>query len=160
MQFPKTAFWIGLVGSIVLLSILKYSVTETFVSEVQQGVQTITDDAAKAATDVFVSGASQSVSFDQLPSQQTSVTAETVTTTTTPAKSECDYLKDMVKYLMIIIQMHEAQHEVYKLSNGYAMTFNSPKLEALRRQRSFFIEKVKNDPNALAFFRENLSLPL
>jgi hypothetical protein len=66
------------------------------------------------------------------------------------------YLSDMVKYLLIVINMMNARQELYKLQNGYAQTFSSPRLDALEKQRQFFIEKVKKDPAQLAFFRENL----
>ena len=51
------------------------------------------------------------------------------------------YLEDMVKYLTIIVSMHSAQKELYKLSNGYAQTFSSPRLDALEKQRVYFIDK-------------------
>jgi L-aminopeptidase/D-esterase-like protein len=66
------------------------------------------------------------------------------------------YLEDMVKYLLIVVNMTNARQEKYKLENGYAQVFNSPRLDALEKQRQFFIEKVKKDPAELAFFRENL----
>jgi hypothetical protein len=74
------------------------------------------------------------------------------------APQRAKYLEDMVKYLYIVVKMHSAQREVYRLSNGYAMSFTSPKLTALEKQRQYFIAKVKKDPQELAFFQENLTL--
>jgi hypothetical protein len=75
---------------------------------------------------------------------------------TLPSGSREKYLEDMVKYLLIVVNMTNARQEKYKLENGYAQTFSSPRLDALERQRQFFIEKVKKDPAEIAFFRENL----
>lgn len=77
------------------------------------------------------------------------------TPTGNPASRET-YLTDMVKYLLLVINMTNARQQLYKLENGYAQTFSSPRLDALEKQRQFFIEKVKQDPAELAFFRENL----
>ena len=66
------------------------------------------------------------------------------------------YLEDMVRYLLIVINMTNARQQLYKLENGYAQTFSYPRLDALEKQRQFFIEKVKRDPAELDFFRENL----
>lgn len=68
------------------------------------------------------------------------------------------YLEDMVKYLLIVVNMTNARQDVYKLSNGYAQTFSSPRLTALEKQRQFFIEEIKKDPAELQFFRENLTV--
>lgn len=76
--------------------------------------------------------------------------------TTLPSGSREKYLEDMVKYLLIVVNMTNARQEKYKLENGYAQTFSSPRLDALEKQRQFFIEKVKKDPAEIAFFRENL----
>jgi len=75
---------------------------------------------------------------------------------TPPSGSREKYLEDMVKYLLIVVNMTNARQEKYKLENGYAQTFSSPRLDALEKQRQFFIEKVKKDPAEIAFFRENL----
>jgi len=82
---------------------------------------------------------------------------EAAASAATPAGGSREaYLEDMVKYLLIVINMTNARQEKYKLENGYAQTFSSPRLDALEKQRQFFIEKVKKDPAELVFFQENL----
>ena len=74
----------------------------------------------------------------------------------------CKYLEDMVKYLTIVIRMQNARRELY-FPVGFGsppQSFTSPKLTALEKQRQFFIDKVKKDPQELAFFRENLTFTL
>lgn len=78
------------------------------------------------------------------------------------ADQKCKYLEDMVKYLKLVIRMQEARKELY-LPTGFGSpptTFTSPKLTALEKQRQYMISKVKQDPQQLAFFRENLTLSL
>ena len=76
------------------------------------------------------------------------------------AEKRCKYLEDMVRYLTVIVQKHAAQREVYKLTNGYAQTFGSPRLDALERKRQYLLSQVKKDPQEIAFFRENLTIML
>ncbi len=78
----------------------------------------------------------------------------------TTASSREQYLEDMVKYLTIIVTINSAQKELYKLDNGFAQTFSSPRLDALEKQRIFYIDKIKKNPDELAFFRTNLSVLL
>lgn len=66
-------------------------------------------------------------------------------------------LKEMVRYLTLVIKKYEAEQELYKLSNGYHQVYNSPKMEYLRKEISRTIAKIKSDPNTAAYFEQNLS---
>jgi len=73
----------------------------------------------------------------------------------------CRYLEDMVKYLKLVVQMQQEREKVYPLTSGFGsppVTFTSPRLTALEKQRQYFIEMVKKDSQELAFFRKNLTL--
>lgn len=77
-------------------------------------------------------------------------------------EQRCRYLEDMVKYLKIVVRMQQARRDLF-YPTGFGsppQTFSSPELTALEKQRQFFIERVKKDPQQLAFFRENLTLPI
>ncbi len=71
--------------------------------------------------------------------------------------SENTNLKEMVRYLTLVIKKYEAEQELYKLSNGYHQVYNSPKLEYLRKEISRTIAKIKATPDTAAYFEQNLS---
>jgi len=95
-----------------------------------------------------------------VPTAESFDSPKTEENTETVATTREQYLEDMVKYLTIVVSMHSAQKELYKLSSGFAQTFSSPRLDALEKQRLFFIDKIKKNPEELAFFRTNLSVSL
>ncbi len=70
---------------------------------------------------------------------------------------ETENLKDMVRYLTLVIKKYEAEKELYLLSNGYHQVYNSPKMEYLKKEISRTIDRIKNDPNKSVYFEQNLS---
>lgn len=84
--------------------------------------------------------------------------APTSTPTPSSPMTREQYLEDMVKYLTIVVNINSARDEVYRLSTGYAQTFSSPRLDALEKQRLYYIDKIKKNPDELAFFRANLNV--
>jgi hypothetical protein len=66
-------------------------------------------------------------------------------------------LKEMVRYLTLVIKKYEAEQELYKLSNGYHQVYNSPKMEYLRIEIARTIARIKKDQNTAAYFEQNLS---
>ncbi len=73
-------------------------------------------------------------------------------------KEENDHMKVMIKYLIIVLRIRDAEQEVYKMTHGFSRTFNSPKLEQLRKQMAFFKNKIKGDPGLFRYFEENMNL--
>ena len=45
---------------------------------------------------------------------------------------ENGYMKDMIRYLTLILKRYEAEKELYVLSHGYAQVYNSPKMEYIK----------------------------
>jgi len=60
------------------------------------------------------------------------------------------------KYLTLIIRKNEAQDEIFRLAQGHARVYTSPKLEQINRDIFDFKKKVQNDPATQKFFDTNL----
>ncbi len=67
------------------------------------------------------------------------------------------YMKDMIRYLTLILKRYEAEKELYVLSNGYAQVYNSPKMDYLKKELHRMLKTVKENPKELAFFEKNLN---
>lgn len=70
---------------------------------------------------------------------------------------ENEYMKDMIRYLTLILKRYEAEKELYVLSNGYAQVYNSPKLEYLKNELRRMLKVVKSDQNKRKYFEKNLN---
>lgn len=66
-------------------------------------------------------------------------------------------MKDMIRYLTLILKRYEAEKELYVLSHGYAQVYNSPKMEYIKKELRRMLKSVKSDPRKLAFFEKNLN---
>ena len=60
------------------------------------------------------------------------------------------------KYLTLIIRKNEVQDEIFRLQQGHARVYTSPKLELINRQIAEFKTRIKDDPITQRFFQDNL----
>ena len=70
---------------------------------------------------------------------------------------ENDYMKDMIRYMTLIIKRYEAENELYVLSKGYAQVYNSPKLDYIKNELRRMLKEVKANPKKRTFFEKNLN---
>ena len=70
---------------------------------------------------------------------------------------ENNYLKDMVRYLTLILKRYEAEKELYTLSHGYAQVYNSPKMEYIKKELRRMLKYVKSDVQRKQFFEKHLN---
>jgi hypothetical protein len=69
-----------------------------------------------------------------------------------------DRYKLLSKYLLLVVRRYNAQEDIYKLSNGHAQVFRSPRLDHLNHQITEFKKRIKSNPETLQFFTDNLDL--
>jgi hypothetical protein len=70
---------------------------------------------------------------------------------------ETEYMKDMIKYLTLIIKRYEAEKELYVLSHGYAQVYNSPKMSYIKKELRRMKNNIKSNPQKLRYFEMNLN---
>lgn len=75
-----------------------------------------------------------------------------------PPSNEVENLKMLSKYLLLIIRQRDAQDDLYKLSNGHARVYHSPKLDLINKQIADFKERIRKDPETLRYFTDNIDL--
>ena len=73
------------------------------------------------------------------------------------SNNENDYMKDMIRYLTMIVKRYEAEKELYVLSHGYAQVYNSPKMEYVKKELRRMKKKIKSDPKKTRFFEMHLN---
>jgi hypothetical protein len=69
-----------------------------------------------------------------------------------------DRYKLLSKYLILVLRKYNAQEDLYKLTNGHAQVFQSPRLDHLNHQIAEFKKRIKSNPETLQFFTDNLDL--
>lgn len=73
-------------------------------------------------------------------------------------QSENQKLKLMVKYLTLALKRGDAEKELYRLAQGHAQVYHSPRIDVLDKQIYDFKQMIKKDPQTLNFFKLNLDL--
>lgn len=73
-------------------------------------------------------------------------------------QKENGHLKEMVKYMSVIIRKNEAQKELYKWQQNAHRVFESPKIRTYNKQIDNIITNVKGDAEKLKFFEDNLNM--
>jgi hypothetical protein len=69
---------------------------------------------------------------------------------------DVDNLTALSKYLTLIIRQKEAEDEIFRLAQGHARVYTSPKLELINRQIAEFKKRVNSDLPTQRFFEDNL----
>lgn len=87
-------------------------------------------------------------------------TVNTSTSISGSISNELEHYKLLSKYLTLILRKKDAQDELFKLEQGYARVYHSPRLDKINRQIYSFQKMIKKEPNTLKFFEENLDLTI
>jgi hypothetical protein len=74
--------------------------------------------------------------------------------------TETDKLKLLIKYLVLIIRQRDAQDELYKLANGNARVYHSPRLDVIDKEIYDFKRRIKSNQKLLQYFKDNVDLML
>ena len=69
-------------------------------------------------------------------------------------------LKLLAKYLTLLIRKNEAERELYTIETGKREVYHSPRLVQLNKQITVFKQKIRDNPDALKYFNENLDITL
>ena len=69
-------------------------------------------------------------------------------------------LKLLSKYLTLLLRKNEAEKELYTIQTGKRQVYNSPTLVQLNKKITEFKQTIRNNPNALKYFNENLDITL
>lgn len=72
--------------------------------------------------------------------------------------AELRYLRNMTEYLQLAVQVYAAQHDLYRMSQGHGMAFNSPRLDGLRRKMEYLLDRIKSDPEQVKYFQQKLQV--
>ena len=74
--------------------------------------------------------------------------------------TENSNLKLLSKYLTLLLRKNEAEKELYTIQTGKREVYNSPTLVQLNKKITEFKQTIRNNPDALKYFNENLDITL
>ena len=67
-------------------------------------------------------------------------------------------LKMLSKYLALVLRKRDAEKELYRLAQGHAQVYYSPRIEVLDKQIYAMKKEIQKDPEMLKFFQMNLDI--
>ena len=67
-------------------------------------------------------------------------------------------LKMLAKYLTLVLRKRDAEKELYRLAQGHAQVYHSPRLDLLDKQIYSLKKEIQKNPKTLNFFKLHLDL--
>ena len=68
--------------------------------------------------------------------------------------------KLLINYLTLVLRKRDAEKELYRLAQGHARVYHSPRLDLLDKQIYSLKKEIQKDPETLNFFKLHLDLTI